>query len=187
MKKMKIIAGALIMSLCCSMNISAQHTVLMKNGAKMNGEVQSIFNGLVSFRYNGNSVKYNLSDIATIYFNDLDKPSAAAVAAAQSLIPGGAGEKTMVAGSYSVRYKVGERTADKTPNISNLSRDKGTVLVNISIDKYGHVTKAEPVASGSTTTSEYLLTKAKQAAESTMFNNDSTAPLEEKGYMIIPF
>ena len=45
--------------------------------------------------------------------------------------------------------------------------------------------KAKP--KGTTTSSEYLLTKAKQAAESTLFDNVPTAPLEQKGFMVIPF
>ncbi|MES1182065.1 MAG: energy transducer TonB, partial [Flavobacterium sp.] len=64
---------------------------------------------------------------------------------------------------------------------------KGTVVVDISIDKYGHVRKATPGARGTTTTSQYLLTKAMQAAESAQFDNVPTAPLEQTGYMIISF
>jgi hypothetical protein len=40
---------------------------------------------------------------------------------------------------------------------------------------------------GSNTTDEYLKTKARQAAESAIFDNVPTAPTEQKGYMIIDF
>lgn len=59
--------------------------------------------------------------------------------------------------------------------------------MEITIDKYGHVMKAVPGAPGSTTADEYLKTKAKQAAESTLFDNVPTAPTEQSGYMIIVF
>jgi hypothetical protein len=49
------------------------------------------------------------------------------------------------------------------------------------------VIKAVPGAPGSTSNSEYLKTKAKQAAESAIFNNVPTAPLEQKGYITIAF
>ena len=93
----------------------------------------------------------------------------------------------MQAGSYTVRYKVADRVITKAPRIDNLTQDKGTVVVNISIDKYGHVLKAVPGGVGSTTDNQYLKTKAMQAAESAIFNNVPTAPLEQKGYMIIVF
>lgn len=86
-----------------------------------------------------------------------------------------------------VRYKVADRVISKAPRVDNLTQEKGTVVVDITIDKYGHVMKAIPGAPGSTSNSDYLKTKAKQAAESALFNNVPTAPLEQKGYMIIVF
>ena len=47
--------------------------------------------------------------------------------------------------------------------------------------------KAEAGADGTTTTSNYLLTKAKQAAESAMFDGGTTFPLEQKGTITITF
>jgi hypothetical protein len=49
------------------------------------------------------------------------------------------------------------------------------------------VVKAVPGGEGSTTKSDYLFTKAKQAAESAQFDSQPTSPLEAKGYMIIQF
>ena len=65
--------------------------------------------------------------------------------------------------------------------------EKGTVVVTVTIDKYGSVRKAVPGAEGTTTKSEYLLTKAKQAAESALFDKVPNAPLEQTGYMVIVF
>jgi hypothetical protein len=73
------------------------------------------------------------------------------------------------------------------PKVDNLTQEKGIVVVSINIDKYGHVKKAEPGAEGTTTTNNYLLTKAKQAAESAIFDNCPTCPLDSKGTITIIF
>jgi hypothetical protein len=162
----------------------AQHVVTMKSGEKMNGKVESINNETLEFLYKGNKMKFPLSDIYSINFVE---QSALASGESSASAPREVGEKQVTAGSYLVRYKVADRLVAKPPRIDNLTQEKGTVVVDISIDKYGHVMKAVPGAPGSTTNSEYLKTKAKQAAESALFNNVPTAPLEQKGYMIITF
>jgi hypothetical protein len=58
-------------------------------------------------------------------------------------------------------------------------------VVDVTIDKYGNVIKASPGAPGTTTTSKYLLTKAKQAAESVKFDTSPTMPLETEGTITI--
>ncbi len=65
--------------------------------------------------------------------------------------------------------------------------EKGIVVVEITINKYGNVIKAVPGIEGSTTTSNYLFTKAKQAAQSVMFDTGPTMPLEQKGTITITF
>jgi hypothetical protein len=75
----------------------------------------------------------------------------------------------------------------KQPKIDNLTMEKGIVVVEITINKYGSVTKAVPGIEGSTTTSTYLLTKAKQAAESVTFDTSPVMPLEQKGSITITF
>ena len=166
---------------------SAQHVVTMKSGEKMNGTVQSLNNGSVDFLYKGNKMKLNVADIYSINFSESEAAKAATGAESNSAAPREIGEKQITAGSYLVRYKVADRKIAKAPRIDNLTQDKGTVVVEISIDKYGHVIKATPGAPGSSTNNEYLKTKAKQAAESALFDNVPTAPLEQKGYMIIVF
>jgi hypothetical protein len=164
----------------------SQHTVIMRSGEKMSGKVESLQNGVVQFSYKGNSMKLNVSDILTINFGE----SAGALTGTESsaVVPHEAGEKQVTAGSYLVRYKVADRIISKPPRVDNLTQEKGTVVVEISIDKYGHVIKAVPGAPGtSATATEYLKTKAKQAAESTLFDNVPNAPLEQKGYMVIVF
>jgi hypothetical protein len=154
----------------------AQHSVVMKNGDKIDGLVTSLNNGVIEIQRNQTISKINLSEVSEIIFAKEGEPATKEI-----------GEKSMTAGSYFIRYKVADRVISKAPRIDNMTQKKGTVVVNVSINKYGNVIKATPGAPGSTTSDEYLLTKAKQGAESAIFNNVPTAPLEQTGYIIIPF
>src|SRR5437016_4858958 len=152
-----------------ALSVSAQHVVYLKNGEKMEGLVTSLNNGVIELQKNQTISKIYLSEVASIMFAKAgDKTPSSEV-----------GEKQMPVGSYMIRYKVADRIIVTPPRIDNLTQKKGTVIVDISINKYGNVTKAVPGASGSTTNDEYLYTKAKQAAESALFNNVPTAPLEQ--------
>ena len=177
----KIILIALI---ACGIHVNAQQIIAMKSGEKMNGKVESLANGVVNFLYKGNLMKIKTDEIYSITFGEVGESAGGeSTAALQKEI----GEKQIMSGSYMVRYKVADRIVSKAPRVYNLTQEKGTVVVDVTIDKYGHVMKAIPGAPGSTTNSEYLKTKAKQAAESALFNNVPTAPLEQKGYMAVSY
>ena len=176
--------GILLLFALLASGAFAQQIVQLKSGEKMNGTVQSLNKGIVEFLYKGNVKKINVDDIYSINFGETGE---SIVKESKATIQREPGEKQLTAGSYMVRYKVADRTISRSPKIDNLTQEKGTVVVEISIDKYGHVMKAVPGAPGSTTNSEYLKTKAKQAAESAIFDNVPTAPLEQKGYMVIVF
>ncbi len=172
MKKLTLLSVILFLS-----TISfAQHSVVMKNGDKMEGLVTSLNNGIIEIQKNQTISKINLSEVSEIIFDTKGENASKEI-----------GEKSMTAGSYFIRYKVADRIISKAPRIDNMTQKKGTVVVTVSINKYGNVIKATPGAPGSTTSDEYLLTKAKQGAESAIFNNVPTAPLEQTGYIIIPF
>jgi len=172
MKKYLLLAAALT----AFVSLRAQHVIRMKNGSKMEGLVTSLNNGILEVQKNQTISKVNLSEVAEILF-----------AVGGEKTTGEIGEKQITAGSYSIRYKVADRLIATPPRVDNLTQKKGTVVVNVSIDKYGNVVTADPGAPGSTTNDEYLLTKAKQAAESAKFNNVPHAPLKQTGYIIIPF
>lgn len=173
--------------LCMTSPVFSQHLLTLKSGEKMNGNVKSLKDGQIEFLYKGNTMKLNVSEVYSINFAEAEISSSGKTMEAAGTLPKEAGEKQINSGSYLVRYKVADRIITKAPRIDNLTQEKGTVVVNISIDKYGHVMKAVPGGAGTTTDSEYLKTKAKQAAESAIFNNVPTAPLEQKGYIIIVF
>lgn len=175
----------LFLTTTCYFFCNAQHVVNLKNGDKMNGNVKSLKDGVVTLQFKGNDIKLEVAEINSIVFD----PSSGLTSTTNNVTykEKEVGEKSITSGSYLVKYKVADRSIAKTPQISNLTQEKGTVVVDITIDKYGHVVKAVPGGTGSTTNSEYLKTKAKQAAESAIFDNVPTAPLEQKGYMIISF
>ena len=166
--------------------LTAQHTVILKSGEKMSGKVQSLSNGIISFEFKGNAMKLKVEEVSSIVFSEGAEPAKGA-ATPGSKLPSEPGEKSVTANNTVVRYKVADRTITKPPVVNNLTKEKGTVVVTVTIDKYDHVRKAVPGAEGSTTKSEYLWTKAKQAAESALFDNVPNAPLEQTGYMIIVF
>jgi len=154
----------------------SQHTVTMKSGEKMNGEVQAIKDGMVTFQFKGNAMNFKVSEISSISFDDKS-----------SAVQGDTRSGHTSAGTKGVSYVMNGRKLINQPKVDNLTQDKGIVVVSINIDKYGHVKKAEPGAEGTTTTNNYLLTKAKQAAESALFDNCPTCPLDTKGTITIIF
>jgi hypothetical protein len=154
----------------------AQHTLVLKSGEKMNGEVQSLKDGNISFLFKGNVMNMKVSEISAIYFEDKGSPGTGEVKAS-----------TTTPGTKGVSYVMTGRKLINQPKVDNLTQEKGIVVVAVNIDKYGHVKKAEPGAEGTTTNSNYLLTKAKQAAESAIFDNCATCPLDTKGTITIIF
>jgi len=170
----------------------AQQSITMKTGEKMNGTVESLKDGIITFKFKGNDIKLKVADVSAIYFEEkadkqLTQISTTAQESVTKAMPKEPGEKTIMAGSYTVRYKCANRVITKAPMVSNLTEEKGTVVVEIAIDKYGHVMKATPGAPGTTTESDYLRKMAMKAAQSALFDNIPTAPLETKGYMIISY
>jgi hypothetical protein len=177
MKKVILfIAGIFISSLSF-----AQHTVVLKNGKTMTGRVKSLNSGVVELEKNQTVSTVKVSEISVIKFTE-DGNYASASNQRDEV-----GEKEFLTGESFVRYKVADRNLVKPPRIDNMTQKKGIVVVAISVNKYGNVIKATPGAAGSSTTDEYLLTKAKQAAESAIFDKVPTAPLEQTGYIVINF
>jgi len=135
----------------------------------MNGKVVSMNDGNVKFIFKGNEMTLKVGEIKTI---NLDEPAAAGQSESQT---------------KGVTYKMAGRKMIRDPKIDNLTMEKGIVVVEITINKYGNVVKAVPGIEGSTTTSEYLMTKAKQAAESAMFDTSPVMPQSQKGTITITF
>lgn len=165
---MKIIC-ALFVLVISAFQLQAQHSVTLKSGEIMSGTVISINDGVLKFDFKGNKMDLKLSTVKSINF--VDNTTGAAVNS----------------GTKGVSYVMAGRKMVKEPKIDNLTMEKGIVVVEVTINKYGNVIKAEPGIEGSTTTSNYLLTKAKQAAESVMFDTSPVMPQSQTGTITITF
>lgn len=78
--------------------------------------------------------------------------------------PGSGGNKS----GYS--FNLGGRSIVTKPPISKDTKEEGTVVVEITVDKNGNVIKADAVGRGTNTNSVMLKAKARQAALATKFN-----------------
>jgi hypothetical protein len=96
-------------------------------------------------------------------------------------------ELTIKVGNYDVRYSMKGRTITNKPRVDIMTEEHGIVVVDVTIDKYGHVISAVPGAKGTTTDSKYLMTKAKQCAESALYDTKPTYPLKTQGTFTITF
>lgn len=160
-----------ILLLISAGSVSAQHTLQLRSGEKMSGEVKSLSDGTVKFLFKGNEMSFRVSEIRTISFES----------------DAGTTPASVNASTKGVSYVMAGRKMIRDPKIDNLTMDKGIVVVEITINKYGNVVKAIPGIEGSTTNSQYLLTKAKQAAESAMFDTSPVMPQSQTGTMTITF
>lgn len=170
MKKIILVLSVILFSF----TVHAQHTLVLKSGEKMSGEVKKLEDGKVTFMFKGNAMTFNVTDIESIIFS---KKAADAEAKAGE-------QATDMKG---VSFEMAGRHLVKPPKAENLTMKKGIVVVAITIDKYGHVMKAEAGAEGTTTTDDYLLKLGKQSAQSAVFDNCPKCPLEMKGTITMTF
>jgi len=84
-------------------------------------------------------------------------------------------------GMGSMNYSLSGRNPESLPKPEYNYQVEGKVVVEITVDKYGNVTKAVAGVKGSTTLNENLLRAAKKAALNAKFDRDPTAPAYQKG------
>jgi len=178
MKTPLIFSLSVIVSLF-SNSVFSQHAVHLKSGVNVNGYVTGIAGGVLSLDADGKMMTYKIDEIKSVDFS-------AGNAATES----GVMEQKFTSsdGLYIVKYKMKGRTVSKPCKVVIGTQDRGTVVVDVTIDKYGNVIKAEPGAPGSSTTNDsYLFTKAQKFAQEIKFDNVPTAPLETKGTVTFTF
>ncbi len=78
-------------------------------------------------------------------------------------------------------YSLKGRKLLQRPQLLDNSQEEGTVVVEIIVDETGKVIDANPGQRGSTTTSAYLYTLARQAAKTAKFNASPDGIHEQKG------
>ncbi len=171
MIKKSLITVAMSLITICTF---AQHTIVLKSGERIRGRVAEIKNDVVTINIGAEVKTVKVEDLNMVYFEE--KQATQAYLDNKANVPSG----TMTA-------EVPGRKLIKTPEMKILTQDKGIVVVAIIVDKYGRVKSAQPGAEGTNTTSQYLFTKAKQAAEASIFDTSPTAPLETKGIITVVY
>lgn len=86
-----------------------------------------------------------------------------------------------------ISFNLTGRSSETLQKPSYPGQEEGVVVVQITVDKYGKVTKATPGARGSTSYDTELLNAAKKAALSTQFNEDLNAPALQTGTITYRF
>ena len=86
-----------------------------------------------------------------------------------------------------ISYSLGGRTHRSLPKPTFPGNEAGVVVVEVTVDKFGKVTKAFPGIKGSNTVDADLLEAAKKAALSATFNTDQNAPAFQKGTITYHF
>lgn len=86
-----------------------------------------------------------------------------------------------------VSFNLDGRTAQSLPKPEFVGNEDGKVVVQVTVDKSGRVTKAEPGMKGSNTANPELLSAAKRAALQARFNVDGTAPSYQTGTITYRF
>ncbi|MFA9392850.1 MAG: hypothetical protein ACERKD_23785 [Prolixibacteraceae bacterium] len=90
-------------------------------------------------------------------------------------------------GGKGITFNLSGRSAETLPKPSYPGQEEGVVVVQVTVDKSGIVTKAEPGVKGTTSLDAGLLNSAKQAALSTRFNEDKNAPAFQTGTITYRF
>jgi len=159
---------------------SAQHTVQLKDGEMLKGEVIRLDKGTLIMMHNGAPRNLRVDDVRAIQFY--------VEAGTEAAGSGSSSRKSFRGPDGAVAYTMESREMIKFPKITLGTNDKGTVAVDVMIDRYGNVKIAEPGAPGTKTSNDtYLFPKAKLACQEAKFNSDPKAPLETRGQVFVEF
>lgn len=86
-----------------------------------------------------------------------------------------------------ISFSLSGRNARSLPKPTFPGNESGVVVVEVTVDKFGKVTKALPGIKGSNTVNTDLLEAAKKAALAASFNSDENAPAFQKGTITYHF
>lgn len=90
-------------------------------------------------------------------------------------------------GTEGVSYDLAGRQARSLPKPKYDIQSEGIVVVEVTVDRNGNVTKATPGVRGSTTLEEYFLRVAREAALTAKFDRKPDAPVIQKGTITYHF
>ncbi len=164
-------------SLMYAWSLSAQHSMVLKNGEKLNCVILSLNEDVWTIFIDGKEKSVHMKEVSSVFFDEYVPYDGVFVPSSE--------EKVLNINGFTVKYQIKDRVMIREPKVSIGSEDKGTVVVKITVDRYGNIRSAEPGASGSTTSSNYLYTKAMTAAKTAMFDENLKGPLITEGTITI--
>ncbi|HAW18754.1 MAG TPA: hypothetical protein DCX14_01095 [Flavobacteriales bacterium] len=175
----KVLIGAAM--LLISSSVMAQHSVVLKTGDKIEGVVMELMDDELTIYVNRQPKKIMLRDTSSIFFDEY-VPYDGSLKSETPI------RKIKSAdGGYMVEYQILDRNMIQAPRLSNATEKRGTVVVEVIVNRSGTVLKVKSGVTGSTTSDEYLLTKAEYACKGIKFNEYMKAPLETKGLITIHY
>lgn len=162
-----------------SSTLVGQHTIVLKSGEKIDGIVLSLSEDVWTVFIDGNEKQIEMKQVSSIFFNEF--------VPYDGVLQTDGEEATIMVDGFEVSYQVKDRKLVQEPKVSIGSEDKGTVVVKVVIDRYGNILSAEPGQPGSTTSNNYLNTKAKIAAKTAKFDENLKGPLKTEGLIKITY
>lgn len=165
------------LSFLWALHLNAQHTLVLQSGEKIDGVVLSLEHDVWTMFIEGKEKKFPMKEVSSVFFQEY-------VPYDGVHLPNGE-ETTIEVDGFTVKYQIKDRTLERNPKVSIGTQDKGTVVVKITVDRYGNIRTAEAGAPGSTTSSSYLYAKAVTAAKSAKFNEHLKGPLITEGTITI--
>jgi hypothetical protein len=177
---MKKLILTLALSSCFAIG-QAQHSLVLKTGDKVQGVVMSLNDDVLVVYVNRQPKEIMLRDVSSIFFDEY-------VPYDGKLLDNTPTQKMKSAdGNYIVEYAIKDREMTQAPRLSNATEKTGTVVVEVVVNRAGTVLKAKSGVTGSTTSDEYLLTKAEFACKGAQFNEHPKGPLETTGTITIHY
>ncbi|MEQ9186640.1 MAG: hypothetical protein RLP15_02835 [Cryomorphaceae bacterium] len=173
----------LVLTLLCCISgvIQSQHSVVLKTGDKIQGVVMALNDDILTIYVNRVPKEIHLRDISSVFFDEY-------VPYDGSLTDDSPVRKIKsLDGGYVVEYQIKDREMTLAPRLSNATQKEGVVVVEVLVNRAGTVLKAKAGVTGSTTSDEYLLTKAEYACKGVQFDEHMTGPLETSGIITIRY
>ena len=159
--------------------LSAQHSIVLKDGEKLSCVVLSLNEDMWTVFMDGKEKQIHMKEVSSVFFDEYVPYDGVFIPDSE--------EKELTVNGFIVRYQIKDRVIIREPKVSIGNEDKGTVVVKITVDRYGNIRSAEPGASGSTTSNKYLYTKAMTAAKTAKFDENLKGPLITEGTITIVY
>lgn len=160
-------------------SVFGQHSLVLKNGEKLDCVVLSLNEDQWTYFHDGQEKSIHMKEVSSVFFDEYIPYDGVFLPESK--------EKILEVNGFTVKYQIKDRTMIREPKVSIGSEDKGTVVVKITVDRYGNIRSADPGASGSTTSNRYLYTKAMTAAKTAKFDENLKGPLITEGTITIVY